>query len=166
MGDIIGNLIRKPKPAIGNRKEKFAFYSAITGALQRLERLSRVSYSWNLVFCLGSTLSSLIVLLPLAEYELWVREITMSGLDFKNPGGLETFNCFKRICIIERNTCESARTDSAPIDSPSTGTKKTTKSSHKVNIQERDYSDTESEVGIHTTSGATPRKPGWDPLQV
>ena len=44
VGDIIGNLIRKPKPVIGNRKEKFAFYSAITGAMQRLERLSRVSY--------------------------------------------------------------------------------------------------------------------------
>ena len=44
VGDIIGNLIRKPKPAIGKRKEKFVFYSAITGAMQRLERLSRVSY--------------------------------------------------------------------------------------------------------------------------
>ena len=82
MGDIIGNLIRKPKPAIGNRKEKFAFYSAITGALQRLERLSRVSYieRTELESCLlsRSTLSSLIGLLPLAEYELWVREMTMS----------------------------------------------------------------------------------------
>ena len=81
----------------------------------------------------------------------------MSGLDFKNPGGLETFNCFKRISIIERNTCESARTDPAPIDSPSTGTKKITKSSHKVVVQERDY------LGIHATSTVTPRKPRWDP---
>ena len=44
VGDIISNLISKPKPAIGNRQEKFAFYSAITGGIQRLERLSRVSY--------------------------------------------------------------------------------------------------------------------------
>ena len=43
VGDIIGNLTRKPKPASGNRKEKFAFYSAITGAMQGLDRLSRVS---------------------------------------------------------------------------------------------------------------------------
>ena len=86
---------------------------------------------------------------------MWVREMTMSGLNFKNPVGMETFNSFKRICVIERNTCESARTDSAPIDSPSTGTKKLTKSSHKVNIQERDYSDTESEVGIHATPTST-----------
>ena len=81
----------------------------------------------------------------------------ISGLDFKNPVGLETFNCFKR--IIERNTCESARTDFAPVDSSSTGSKKVAKSSHKVTVQEKEYSDTESEVGIHATSGATPRKP-------
>ena len=116
VGDIIGNLIRKPKPEIGNRKEKFVFYSAITGAMQRLERLSRVSYRerTELESCLlsRSTLSSMIGLLPISEYELWVREMTMSGLDFKNPVGMETFNCFKRICVIERNTCESARTDS------------------------------------------------------
>ena len=166
VGDIIGNLIRKPKPAIGNRKEKFVFYSAITGAMQRLERLSRVSYieRTELESCLlsRSTLSSMIGLLPISEYELWVREMTMSGLDFKNPVGMETFNCFKRICVIERNTCESARTNPAPVDSPSTGTKKTIKSSHKVHIQERDYSDTESEVGIHATLTLTPRKP-WNP---
>ena len=44
VGDIIGNLTRKPKPASGNKKVKFAFYSAITGAMQRLERLSRFRY--------------------------------------------------------------------------------------------------------------------------
>ena len=31
---------RKSKPVSGNRKEKFVFYSAITRAIQRLERLS------------------------------------------------------------------------------------------------------------------------------
>ena len=44
VGDIIGNLSRKSKPMGGNRKEKFVFYSVITGAILRLERLSRVSY--------------------------------------------------------------------------------------------------------------------------
>ena len=42
VGDIINNLPRKSKP--GSRKEKFVFYSPITGAIQRLERLSGVSY--------------------------------------------------------------------------------------------------------------------------
>ena len=40
VGDIINNLSRKSKPVVGNRKDKFTFYSAITGAIQRLERLS------------------------------------------------------------------------------------------------------------------------------
>ena len=62
--------------------------------------------------------------------------MTISGLDFKNPVGIETFNCFQKICIIERNTCESARTDPAPGETQSTGTKKLGKSSHKVQTQE------------------------------
>ena len=37
-GDIVSYLSRKPKPVLGRRKEKSAFYSAITGSIQRLER--------------------------------------------------------------------------------------------------------------------------------
>ena len=40
VGDIISNLSKRAKPAPDNRKEKFSFYAAITGAIQRLERLS------------------------------------------------------------------------------------------------------------------------------
>ena len=83
------------------------------------------------------------------EYDLWVREMTISGLDFKNLVGTETFNCFKKICIIERNTCESARTDPAPVETQSTGTKKSVKSSHKVQVQEDEYTEIDSEMGIH-----------------
>ena len=39
VGDINNNLSTKSKPANGSKKEKFVFYSAITGAIQRLERL-------------------------------------------------------------------------------------------------------------------------------
>ena len=105
MGDIVSKLSRKSKPIPGNRKEKFSFYSAITGSIQRLERLSRVSYinGVELEACLlsRSTLSSLIGLFPTAWYDLWVREMTVSGLDFRNPVGAETFNCFKKVCVIE-----------------------------------------------------------------
>ena len=108
VGDIINNLSRKSKPASGSRKEKFVFYSSITEAIQRLERLSRVNYinRAELEACLltHSTLSSLVRLLPTSEYDLWVREMTIAGLDFKNPVGIETLNCFMRVCIIERNT--------------------------------------------------------------
>ena len=44
VGDIISNLSRKPKPVGGNRKDMFVFYSAITGAILRLEKLSRANY--------------------------------------------------------------------------------------------------------------------------
>ena len=39
-----------------------------------------------------STLSSMVVLIPISEYDLWVREMTISGLDLKNPVGIEKFN--------------------------------------------------------------------------
>ena len=40
VNDIISNLALKPKPSASSKVEKYAFYSAITGAIQRLERLS------------------------------------------------------------------------------------------------------------------------------
>ena len=118
MGDIVFNLSRKPKPVLGNRKEKFGFYATIIGAIQRLERLSRVSYinGGEVEACLlsRSTFSCLISLLPTAEYDLWVREMPVSGLDFRNPVGVETFNSFKKVCVIERNTNERSRSDPMP----------------------------------------------------
>ena len=76
VGDIVNNLARKSKPGAGNRKEKFTFYSTITGAVQRLEKISRVNYidKVELESCLlsHSTLNSLVRLLPAAEYDLWV----------------------------------------------------------------------------------------------
>ena len=84
MGDIINNLSRKSKHTGGNRKDKFVFYFATTGAIQRLERLSRVNYI-ELESCLlsRSTLSSLVCLLPTSEHDLWVREMMVAGLDLQ-----------------------------------------------------------------------------------
>ena len=72
-----------------------------------------------------SMLSSLISLLSTAEYDLVVREMTVSGLDFRNPVGVEIFNCFKKVCVNERNTNECPRSD--PI-LKATAVKKTVKS--------------------------------------
>ena len=44
VGDIINNLTKRGKPALNSRKEKFSFYSAISGAIQRLKRLSKVTH--------------------------------------------------------------------------------------------------------------------------
>ena len=98
VGAIIFNLSRKTKPVGGNRKDKFVFYSAITGAIKRLERLSRANYinrsELESYLLSQSTLSSLVHLLPTSEHDLSVREMTVASLNFKNPVGIETFNCF------------------------------------------------------------------------
>ena len=87
VGDIVGDLLKKGKPSNDNRKQKFVFFSAITGAIQRLERLSRVCFidGGELEACLlsRSTLSGLISLLPSPEHDFWVREMSMTQLDFR-----------------------------------------------------------------------------------
>ena len=76
----------KRKPSADNRKMKFGFFLAIIGAIQRLERLSRVSFvdGGELEACLlsRSALSSMISLLPPAEHDFWVREMSKNLLDF------------------------------------------------------------------------------------
>ena len=93
VGDIINNLSKRSTPAPEKRKEKISYYSAITGAIQRLERLSRVTHinGAELGSCqlYRSTLSSLIKLLPIAEYDRWVREMTIAGLDFRRERNME-----------------------------------------------------------------------------
>ena len=56
----------------------------------------------------------------------------IAGLDFKNLVGIEIFNCFKRVCIFERNTTKCSRSDPVPKEVQNTGVKKMTKSMHKV----------------------------------
>ena len=107
------------------------------------------------------TLSSLVRLLPTSEYDLWVREMTIGGLDFKNPVGIETFNCFKRVCVIERNTDESSRSDPTPREVQSTGLKKIVRSSHKVHQQGDESSGSKTEVTAHAMSGPAPKS--WNP---
>ena len=82
----------------------------------------------------------LISLLPTAEYDFWVREMTVAGLDFRNPVGLETLNCFKKVCIMERNTNESSESNPNSKDVQSSTVKKTVRSTHKIQCQdEEDY---------------------------
>ena len=76
VNDIIGGLLAKKKHLANDRKMKFGFFSAITGAIQRLERLSRVTFvdSGVLEECLlsRSSLSNLISLLPSDEHDFFV----------------------------------------------------------------------------------------------
>ena len=108
-----------------------------------------------------STLSSLVSLLPTSEYDLWVREMTVSGLDFRNPVGAETFNCFKKVCIIERNTNESSRSDPNPKEVQNAAVKKVIQSTYKVQQQEGDSSGSETEPIIYAMAG--PSSKPWNP---
>ena len=108
-----------------------------------------------------STLSSLISLLPTAEYDLWVREMTVAGLDFRNPVGLETFNCFKRVCIIERNTNECSGSNPSPKEVQPSPVKKTVRSNYKVQHPEEEDSENEQETTVHAVSEANPKP--WNP---
>ena len=86
--------------------------------------------------------------------------MTIAGLDFKNPTGIEVFNCFKRVCIIERNTTECSRSDPVPKEVQNTGVKKITKSTYNVQ-QEDESSSSETEALIHAMSGPAPKP--WNP---
>ena len=96
---------RKGSLILTTEKKKFKYYSAIIEALQKLGKVARTSYinRTELECCLlsRSTLCCLIKLLPTSEYDMWVREMTVAGLDFRNPTGPETFACFKKICVID-----------------------------------------------------------------
>ena len=82
--------------------------------------------------------------------------MTIAGLDFKNPVGNETFNCFKRVCIIERNTTESSRYEPVSREVQNSGVKKMIKSLHKVLQQEDESSGSENEATVHAMSGPAP----------
>ena len=79
--------------------------------------------------------------------------MTILGLVFKNPVDIETLNCFKRVCIIERNMNESSRSDPVPKEKRNTAVKKVTKSTYKVLQQEGNSSGSETEPTIHAMPG-------------
>ena len=74
--------------------------------------------------------------------------MTVSGLDFRSPVRAETFNCFKNVCIIERNTNESSKSDPSSREVQNAAVKKVMKSTHKVQQQEEDGSGSETEPTI------------------
>ena len=47
-----------------------------------------------------STISSLISLLPTAEYDLLVRDMTVSGVDVRNPVGVKPLFASRRFVLL------------------------------------------------------------------
>ena len=79
----------------------------------------------------------------------------VSGLDFR------TFNCFKKVCFIERNNNECSRSDPSPKDVQATAVKKTEKSLYKVQQQEEEGSDSETEPTVYDIAESNPKP--WNP---
>ena len=84
----------------------------------------------------------------------------------KKPVGMETFICFKRVCVIERNTNKGSRSDPTPkevqnISVGCVGCPLIMKFTHKV-FQQKDYSSgSENEARVHAMSGTAPKP--WNP---
>ena len=155
INDILNNLSNKSKPHNSNKAQKYVYYSTIMGALQRIEKLAKVSWinKNELDICLYSrgTLSSLSKLLLPKDYDNWVREMTRLDLDFNNPTGKATFQCLKSICTMERNANEASR-NSEKNNSPKVQTRNKNTAVFKVREQENSSSEDESRSGSHTVS--------------
>ena len=84
-----------------------------------------------------------------------------SWVGFKNPVGIETFNCFKKVCIIECNTNESSRSEHTPREAQMARIKKPGKSSHKVQQVEEESSGSDTEATAYAVAGPPPKP--WNP---
>ena len=56
-----------------------------------------------------STLTSLSKLLISQDYNEYIKEMTRRHLDWRNPLGSDTYDCFRYICTMEKNMLEAAR---------------------------------------------------------
>ena len=100
-----------------------------------------------------STIASLANLLPSPEYDVWIREMTSAGLDFRNPEGSCTLDCFKKVCTIERNINENYRETSASAPSSSTSSRKGVQPSNHL-LLEKDKKIQAQEVCVRTVKNS------------
>ena len=110
---LVMALTRRKKPTANDRSDRYSHVSAILAALQRLEKLVRSNPTLGdeLKECVYSrnTLTSLSKLLISQDYDEYIKEMTCQHLDWRNPLGAETYDCFRYICKMEKNMLEAAR---------------------------------------------------------
>ena len=116
---------KQKKPAGNDHSERYLHLSAILGALQRLEKLicTNPTLGTELKECRHSrnTLTSLSKLLITQDYDKYIREMARRHLDWRNPLGQDTYECFRYVCTMEKNMLEAARDNggfSTPQSSP------------------------------------------------
>ena len=101
VSDILNVLSKKMKPNPNNSTAKYTFYVYISGALQRMERQSKVAGIDRLELenCAYSraTLNSLSLILSEETYADCITGMRRTGLDYKNPVGIEAYKVFKNL---------------------------------------------------------------------
>ena len=165
VNDTIMALSRKKKHAGNDRAERYSHLSAINVALQQLKKLicTNVALGAELKDCLYSrnTFTSLGKLLITQDYDDYIREMTRRSLDWRNPLGQDTYECFKYIYTMERNMLEAARDNggfntSQPSLPPATTGVIPPKGKSKGVFATFDNSDSESDgdeiTGAHTAA--------------
>ena len=99
INDTVMALTRRKKPIANDRSDRYLHTSAIFVALQRLEKLicSNPVLGIELKECLYSrnTLTSLTKLLIPHDYDEYIKEMTNRQLDWRNPLGVDTYECFR-----------------------------------------------------------------------
>ena len=96
-----------------DHSERYLHVSAILAALQQLEKLvcSNPTLGFELKECLYSRnlLTLLSKLLISQDYDEYIKEMTRRCLDWRNPLGPDTYECFRYICTMEKNMLKAAR---------------------------------------------------------
>ena len=105
LNDTVMALTRRKKPTANDHSDRYSHVSAILAALQRLEKLvrSNPTLKEELKECLRNTLTSLSKLLISQDYDEYIKEMTRRHLDWRNPLGADTYECFRYICTMEKN---------------------------------------------------------------
>ena len=101
LNDSVMALGKQKKPASNNPSQRHLHLSAILATLQRLKKLICTNPTLGTVLkeCLHSrnTLTSLSKLLITQDNDEFIREMTRRHLDWRNPLGQDTYECFRYI---------------------------------------------------------------------
>ena len=121
LNDTVMALGKQKKPAPADCSDRYLHVSAILAALQRLEKLicSNPTLGFELKECLyfWNTLIYLSKLLISHDYDKYIKEMTRRRLDWRNPLGPDTYECFRYICTMEKNMLEAASDNLNPRES-------------------------------------------------
>ena len=123
VNDILASLSRKSKPVASDRSQRYSHLSVILAALHRLERLAISGHinssRFESALYSRTSLTCLTNLLPQPDYDKYIEEMIRLSLDWRNPVGEPTFQCFKTVITMLHSTLEAGKdkVEASPISS-------------------------------------------------